>query len=246
MPVLVAGHHQRSLNAGLEMPLIQRDQEITRLMQCVREGKHALLCGPPGIGKTRLLLEIRSKLEAQGATPLFLRFTQPLHRFLLAMAANLSLESNRTSSIALRGLLWKQLEAKPRVILLDHIAEAGMPFYRFFERVLFNRGTTLIGALYHPYSTGSLYRVFWNQQTIFTLRPLNKQGASALTEEAVKAFVPELSGMPSFKEQVMQAARGNPGRIVEMCRWASNPVYRDGNRIRFAALSIDSLTGFLS
>lgn len=67
-----------------------------------------------------------------------------------------------------------------------------------------------------------------------------------LTQQAIELFAPDLSGDGGFQEGVVHVARGNPGRIVEMCRRAASATYRDGKRVRFAALSIDSLTRFLS
>src|ERR1700728_3473745 len=38
---------------------------------------------------------------------------------------------------------------------------------------------------------------------------------------------PDLSGDQVFQERIIHAARGNPGRIVEMCRRAGTATYRD-------------------
>ncbi len=107
-------------------------------------------------------------------------------------------------------------------------------------------GVTMIGTAVHVHGIGALRRIFWNHQTAVSLRPLTKQGALALTQQATKLLAADLSEDERFQERVAQVARGNPGRIVEMCRRAGNPKYRDGDRVRFAALSIDSLTRFVS
>ena len=60
------------------------------------------------------------------------------------MATRLGLLTANDSSVALRGLLWKTLEDHPRILLLDNIAEAVLQVYRFFEKVLYVPGITLI------------------------------------------------------------------------------------------------------
>ena len=61
---------------------------------------------------------------------------------------------------------------------------------------------------------------------------------------AARAFIPDAPLDPNLHAQILKAARGNPGRIVQMCRLAADPAYHDGERVRFPALNIDSLSGF--
>jgi hypothetical protein len=227
------------------LQLIERDRELSKLLQCASAGTPALLTGSPGLGRTRLLRELGARLTAKHIDSVYVPFVLPLHAFLVSMAARLSLRSVNDSSMALRGLLWKALEDHPRILLLDDIAEATLPFCRFFERVLYVPGITLIGTAVHAYGTGALQRIFWNHQSVVSLRPLTKQGAIVLTQRAIKLLAPDLSENEVFQERIVHAARGNPGRIVEMCRRAGSAAYRDGDRVRFAALSIDSLTRFV-
>ncbi|MFZ0589970.1 MAG: hypothetical protein WAM39_05780 [Bryobacteraceae bacterium] len=128
---------------------------------------------------------------------------------------------------------------------LDDISEPSVPFYRFFERVLHVPGITLIGSALHSHAVGALHRIFWNQQTILSLRPLSKQASIELADNVINLFAADLPGKAAFREQVVRTARGIPGRIVEMSMRAADPGYRSGDRVRFAALNIDSLTRLL-
>lgn len=225
--------------AFFELPLMEREREFSKLLQAALQRKPALLCGSPGFGKTRLLLELRRDLLSRGEPVLYVPFRQVLHTFLAGMVAELSLKRHSDSSVTLRGVLWKKLESEPTVILLDDIAKPTLPYYRFFERILYVPGMALIGSAVQPHTVGALHRIYWDQQTTFSLHPLGKQAAAALAEKAIRLFTPDLAGS-SLQEQIVEVAGGNPGRIVEMCRRAADPAYRDGDRIRFAALSIDS------
>jgi hypothetical protein len=228
------------------LPLLERDRELPKLLQYGLQQKHALVCGSPGLGKTRLLLELQRKLITEGTKVLYVPFVQPLHAFLAGLSTRLSVRSATDSSVALRGVLWRTLEENPHTILLDDISEPSVPFYRFFQRLLYVPGITLIGSALYPHAVGALHRVFWNQQAILSLRPLSKQASIELANDAINLFASDLPDAPAFRAQVVEAARGNPGRIVEMCRRAADPAYRNGDRVRFAALSIDSLTRLLS
>jgi DNA polymerase III delta prime subunit len=234
------------LRALSELPLVGRDREMSKLVNMAATKSPALIYGPPGLGKTRLLLEVARKLSAEGADAAYVRFQQPLHTFLLNLADQLRLNCANASSIALRGALWRAFESRPRVILLDDIAEATPPFYRFLERVAATKGNTIIGAANHAYAAGALKRMFWNQQSTVALHNLSRRDADALVESAVAAFLSGGSVSADFAPRVARAARGNPGRIVEMCIRAADPAYQaEGDHIRFGALVMDSLTGLI-
>jgi hypothetical protein len=232
-----------TLMSGL--PLIGRDRELAKLLQFALARTPALLTGSAGLGRTRLLCELAERLTAESVDSLYVPYVQPLHEFLVSMATRLALPTASDSSVALRGLLWKELEDHPRILLLDDIAEATLQFYRFFERVLYVPGITLIATGTHVYGIGALKRIFWNHQSVVSLRPLTKQGAHILTQQAINLYAADLAEDEGFQERIVRVARGNPGRIVEMCRRAGSAAYRDGGRVRFAALSIDSLTRFV-
>ncbi len=121
------------LKALSDLPLIGRSREFGKLRELVHTKSPALVCGPTGTGKTRLLAELRQDLVARRLNVVSLRFEQPLHAFLLQLANRISIDGANLSSIALRGVIWKALESKPRILLVDNVAEASTPFYRLLN-----------------------------------------------------------------------------------------------------------------
>jgi len=220
---------------------------MAKLQRLVAAKTPALIHGAAGSGRTRLLMTLRNQPSAEGKQVLYLRFEKPLRAFLLKIAEKLSVECEKTSSISVRGALWKVFEARPYIILLDDIGEATPPYYRFFQRVLAGRGNTIVGSAVHEHAAGALRHIFWNQQGFVPLRNLNKRDANALIEAAVSTFLSDMRLPADFATRAAQAARGNPGRIVEMCILAANPAYQgEDHHIRFSALVMDSFTGLLS
>ncbi len=106
-----------------DFPLIERDRELSKLLLCASARIAALVTGSHGLGRTRLLRELRARLTAENIGSLYVPFVQPRHTFLVSMATRLSLRAVNDSSVALRGLLWKALEDDPHILLLDDIAE---------------------------------------------------------------------------------------------------------------------------
>jgi hypothetical protein len=229
-----------------ELPLLARDRELSKLEVAVTSCTPALVQGSPGLGKTRLLLELGRRLSNGNAGAVYVRFSQPLHTFLVDLAGALAVSTGSASSIALRGAIWRTLELKPQVIVLDDIRNAGPLFYRFFERIQATTGSVLIGAACEAHGIGSLQRLFWNPQTTLRLHALKKQDADNLISAAIRTFLHDCPISPDFARQVAQAARGNPVRIVDMCIRATDKAYWNRQeRIRFGALLIDSLAGSL-
>jgi hypothetical protein len=51
--------------------------------------------------------------------------------------------------------------------------------------------------------------------------------------------------LAEFRRKVLDAAKGNPGQILTMCRMASNPAYQTEGRIKFPPLRIDAPTALV-
>jgi energy-coupling factor transporter ATP-binding protein EcfA2 len=246
----------------LVFPLIGLASERQRLLDAIRKQQSLRLLGPAGSGKSTLIR------AAVGDFPnshgiIHLRYAANLHHLLVDLARALLQTRHRTlrklaragndeerwlaeqTSIHLRGILWTSLEAEPRTIILDGVDRGSFPTYRFLQRLYFAKGMALHAAARTPVALGALARLFWDPRTTVHLRPLNEFEAGRLFDLAVDRFRLGDLNLEDFREKVLDAGKGNPGQIIEMCRMASNPMYLSGRHIKFAPLRIDTLMKFL-
>jgi hypothetical protein len=229
-----------------QLPLAGRAKEVERLRRAIHAGDPLFLLGPQGSGRTRIVQEALSG----NASAIYLAWQPTLHALLLAMArAVLHIPEARLkeqTSLHLKGLLWNALERSPVAMILDGIAGAGFPAYRFLQRIYHTPGMTLFAAARDAGSLGALARLFWNPQNVMHIPPLGPRDAEFLFESAAEKFHLRHLDLVEFREKVLRSADGNPGQIIEMCRLATEPQYLSGRYIKFAPLRIDAVTRFAS
>jgi hypothetical protein len=224
------------------IPLIGRANEMSRLRDSLRNRESLLVLGAAGSGKTALLRAIAEEEQF-----IYLRYSKTLHPLLVDLAgALLPPDAQQHTSVHLKGLLWAALEAEPRAIAIDGIDHASFPTYRFFQRLYFVKGVTLIATARDAISLGALGRLFWDPRATLHLDPLHPADAGRLFDRAADQFGLRDLDVEEFRHKVLDAAKGNPGQIVEMCRMASNPMYVSGRHIKFAPLRIDAVARFLA
>lgn len=245
-----------------QLPFVGMAKETERLSLALGNGDPLLLLGPQGSGKTRLIKEVLRPHKKV----LYVVWEPALHALLAAMARALIAArhpdflrrarvpcgpgadpeawlANQTS-LHLKGLLWTAMESAPVPMMLDGIAGAGFPAYRFWQRVSHTPGMALFAASRDVFSLGALARLFWNPTKVLNILPLPDRDAGRLFEAAAGHFKLRHLDLDEFREKVLESARGNPGQIIEMCRLATQPRYHAGRHIKFSSLRIDAVMRF--
>lgn len=242
-----------------ELPLVGMTRELQRLSAVFdRKGESMLILGPMGCGKTRLIKETLRTHDRH----IYVPWASTLHRLLVAITRALIACNNpgfldrpkadvdkeawlsSQTSVHLKGLIWNGLEAMPVVLVLDGIASAGFPTYRFVQRICYTPGMSVIAAARDAVSMGALSRLFWDPRRILNVPSLNERDAAQLFDIASDHFRLGDLDLKEFREKVLESAGGNPGLIIEMCRLATDPQYLAGRYIKFGPLCIDSLIRF--
>jgi len=254
----------RNGGAGSTLPVVGLLRERQALVHSIRKRESLLILGPGGSGKTAI---VRSVLESElrGETLVHVAEFGALHDLLVIIARELlksghkrfrqSLKSALSdwelwlahqTSVHLKGLLWTALEHEPIPIILDGINGAGHQTYRFLQRLYFARGMTVIATARDHLHLGELARLFWDPRRTRHMQPLSDTEGLQLFEAAADHFGLRELYLDDFREKVLDSAKGNPGQIVEMCRFAANPMYVTGGRhIKFAPLRIDVMMRLL-
>jgi hypothetical protein len=240
------------------LPFVGMAREVQRLSVALETGDPMVVLGPRGSGKTRLIQETLPS----NARVLYIAWAPALHDLLTAMARALIASRHAgfisrakpgrdaeawlavQTSIHLKGLLWTAMETSPAPMMLDGIAGASFPAYRFLQRIYHAPGMALFAASRDAFSLGALARLFWNPAKALHVPPLPERDAGQLFEAAADHFRLRKLDLDEFREKVLESAGGNPGQIIEMCRLATQPRYHAGRYIKFAPLRIDTVTKF--
>jgi hypothetical protein len=241
-----------------DLPFVGMAKEVQRLSLAFDAGDSLLLLGPQGSGKTRVIQEALSG----NRRVLYIAWQPTLHALLAAMARALMAARHAgfirrakpgsdpeawlkvQTSIHLKGLLRTAVESSPVPMMLDGIAGAGFPTYRFLQRIYHAPGMALFAASRDAFSLGALARLFWNPAQALNLPPLPGRDAEQLFEAAADYFKLRHLDLDEFREKALESAGGNPGQIIEMCRLATQPQYHAGRYIKFAPLRIDTVIRF--
>ena len=227
------------------LPLVGRRAELRALRAMLQRGR-ALVLGPRGIGKTRLLEEAARESPMR---PVLVRGAHALHPLLeqllpqIAAGPASARELRRLPSQTLQARALEALHARPAWLVLDEPAFCDARCYRFLERVSWIGGCCIAAATPARAQLGYLSRLLWDPREELTLGPLSRAASARLLEEAIQTFrLAGLGPLDDFRRKALAASEGNPGRIVSLCRLAAQPQYWQGGRLLFAPLWIDALT----
>jgi hypothetical protein len=241
-----------------DLPLVGLSGEYSAVCSVLRDKRPLLLLGPPGSGKSKVVMSALRNLHSPAV---YLRTLPVLHELLFELSLALIKNSHglahridvpdqalwlsRQTSVRLKGLLWNALAAEPASIVLDHIEEGSNKTYRFLQRIYHTPGAAIIAVARRRRDLGALGRLFWDPREAITFMPLSQRDARILFEQAVRLYKLECLNFEDLREQIIQAAHGRPGKIVEMCRLAADSRYRKDGRVLFSTVQLDTIGSFL-
>jgi hypothetical protein len=213
---------------GPVLTLIGRAVERERLLANIARGRHTLLVGPIGVGKTHLLRHVAEELPTAIVVP----HVQPIRLGLLALCEGLhgrgqlvlaggapapatwpecSKALGRVTVRELTGIAVASLRGSETVLILDQLEAATPAMAPVIEACL---EATVVLASTRDCRPG-LRKLWWAFERL-DLGPLGRDEAKALLWTLVaRDRIPDPS---LFESTVLEQAAGNPHAIVDMAR----------------------------
>ncbi len=229
--------------------MVGRRDELKALLPALESRQSRLIVGPVGMGKTRLIEE---GLAGSGRRAVRVQQPPVLHYLLVRLAEQLGCRSARYSSAAratsihLKPLVLNALRAKPAVVIVENLESRDPRMYRFLQELYYIPGAGLMVTARSMDRIGHVRKLLWDPRERIAMKPLSRPESIELFEEAARALHLESFDLEDFRNKVIEAAHGNPGKIMAMCRLATDPQYRSGRYIKFLPLRMDMLSAFVS
>lgn len=248
-------------------PFLDRERESRRIEEALREKTSMMICGPAGVGKTALTLNVLRCLPAKLACrciylqgfkdlqdllqrliqALYNRRDSTLRQQLHAEGVTvLSFEGwlKTLSSSRLRGTLYRIVERGEYRVILDHPPPLSHAIAKVIKELFWMRNTPvylLVGDTKGNRLDQCARFFYWGPRERMTVPPLSVEKATELLEACIERFGLSTFDLEEFRGEVLDLGRGIPGAIVKMCELAADPRYHFGSRIKTKLVHIDYL-----
>lgn len=249
------------------VPFLDRESESRRVAEAIRRKQSLMICGPAGIGKTALILNVLHGLPGGLAKRcLYLSAFKDLQDFLrqliqtLYQAKNPYLRRqlhadgvsilnfkawlNALSTSRLKGTLYRTVEKSDYRVCLDHAPPLTHAVAKVIKELFRMRNTPIYLLIRDDVEHRAEQFIgffYWGHRERLKLGPLPAASAQALLESYIKRFGLSRFDLVGFRKEVLELSGCAPGAIVKMCALAADPRYQYGSRIKLKLVHIDYL-----
>ncbi|MBI2926699.1 MAG: AAA family ATPase [Verrucomicrobia bacterium] len=191
------------------LPFVGRKKEIEQLTRLHAQGKHVLIVGPPGVGKSALVAHLhdslRFVLSERSAT---------LGGICDGLEAELGLGAEGLRLVQRKQRLFKALPATGKTVVFDGVSWTTPKMSAFFS-CLSERIPLWIGTRSeHPWDIGHFWPFLWKFARV-ELHPFHLADTRALVEAAVERRVVPRDAR-SIVEWLHHRSAGNPLILREL------------------------------
>jgi hypothetical protein len=229
---------------------VEREEEAGRLEAQAKARKSALVFGPEGGGKSRLLRAFaRSQplalYVAQMRSPreILLALLNALHSADEAIKAPANIGT--LSSSSLKGIVHRALDVRPFLMVLDHLDAPSRVVSGMVKDLHYFGRTPVIFASRSPHmeDIGALRPLCALKSERIEIKNLPQQVALEFAWREADKVQLGASNLETILPLLVQWSDGNPGAILQMLKMAHLPQYRAGNQIKAHVLYLDYRMG---
>jgi len=231
--------------------IVDRSEELGRLRAQSCRRKSMLVFGPEGCGKSRLL---RQFVDSEPLSIYVRQVSSPRDLLLsiLEVLSNSGLQGVRVptnlrgfSTRSLNGIVQRNLEQQPFLLVLDHLAGPSRISTGFIKELNYYDRTPVFFASRSPHmeDIGALQPMCADRSERVELKNFPAPIALEFTQKRASDLKLQASNLDQALRSIAASSQGNPGSILRMVQMAQSSKYRMGDQIKFHVLYLDHLMG---
>jgi len=212
----------------------------TGIMTRLRRGEHLVLCGPRGSGKSTLLARLHARFEQAGIPCALSATTAHLDDLTRAFArAYPEVHTAAMAQRKARARLRMAADRREGVLLLDHVTDISTATIGFLRRLRGGiAGVVLAVDVEKESDWQRMRRRHWGTSTL-EMPPLSISRLARLFRACCNGTV--AGNVPRKQErQILQAARGRPGWIVQCAHLIVEERYWRDEVLQASLLCVDT------
>jgi hypothetical protein len=230
---------------------VDRTEGLARLRAQARKRKSMLVFGPKDVGKTRLLLAFAQTQPFALYVPrirsprdLMLSLVRTL-RGLEEREIRLPASEGSLSTPSLKGIVQRALEARPFLLVLDHLAGPSRVVTGVIKELAdYGRRPIFFAARTpHMEDIGTLQPMCADRSERLEIRNFTPAIALEFAKREAARSGLRSSNLESALHSLVDWSEGNPGSILQMLKMAKAPRYRIGDQIKAHVLYLDFRMG---
>ena len=191
------------------LAFVGRENDISKLRGLYQQGKHVLIVGPAGIGKTALLRQLRQNLPL-----LICEETSSLRRICDGLERELGWTHRKMNVIERKNRLLPYLRRRGTPVALDHVALTPPRVERFIAHLIHRVPVWIACRSAQPPDIGAVWQHLYDFVKV-ELGPLSLRETTTLINAAVADGNVQVDAR-LHNNELHRISRGNPRLLEEL------------------------------